>query len=128
MKWMFCVPRQIYRQNTANSKQYAIKTYQVYIEAAQSLSESELSLLLEISTTIVRFFRFFLAGAFGLFSFFLLTVGQCEMFAPADYHRFHSPVDGEVVAGPVDIDGTYYTGGYDNYHWKCSSWRLVRNA
>lgn len=29
--------------------------------------------------------------------------------APADYHRFHSPVGGEVVHGPVDVPGTYYT-------------------
>ena len=25
--------------------------------------------------------------------------------APADYHRFHCPVDGEIVAGPIDISG-----------------------
>lgn len=29
--------------------------------------------------------------------------------APADYHRFHSPIAGKVVHGPVEIPGTYYT-------------------
>ena len=29
--------------------------------------------------------------------------------APQDYHRFHSPISGEIVHGPVDIPGTYYT-------------------
>ncbi|KAL5528152.1 hypothetical protein ACEPAF_7288 [Sanghuangporus sanghuang] len=29
--------------------------------------------------------------------------------APQDYHRFHSPVSGEIVHGPVEIPGTYYT-------------------
>ncbi|OCH91046.1 hypothetical protein OBBRIDRAFT_753808 [Obba rivulosa] len=28
--------------------------------------------------------------------------------APADYHRFHSPIDG-TIGGTVDIDGEYYT-------------------
>ena len=29
--------------------------------------------------------------------------------APADYHRFHSPIAGELIHGPVEIPGTYYT-------------------
>ncbi|KAI6042059.1 phosphatidylserine decarboxylase-domain-containing protein [Pisolithus marmoratus] len=29
--------------------------------------------------------------------------------APADYHRFHSPVDGRVLTAPRDIPGEYYT-------------------
>ncbi|THH09563.1 hypothetical protein EW145_g1929 [Phellinidium pouzarii] len=29
--------------------------------------------------------------------------------APADYHRFHSPINGTLLHGPVDIPGTYYT-------------------
>ncbi|TDL21984.1 hypothetical protein BD410DRAFT_789065 [Rickenella mellea] len=29
--------------------------------------------------------------------------------APADYHRFHSPIDGTIVGEPTNIDGTYYT-------------------
>lgn len=29
---------------------------------------------------------------------------------PADYHRFHWPVDGVVSSDPRDIEGTYYTG------------------
>ncbi|KAH8110282.1 phosphatidylserine decarboxylase-domain-containing protein [Phellopilus nigrolimitatus] len=29
--------------------------------------------------------------------------------APADYHRFHSPVSGTILHGPVDVPGTYYT-------------------
>ncbi|EJD03311.1 uncharacterized protein FOMMEDRAFT_20446 [Fomitiporia mediterranea MF3/22] len=29
--------------------------------------------------------------------------------APQDYHRFHSPISGEIVHGPVEIPGTYYT-------------------
>ncbi len=31
--------------------------------------------------------------------------------APADYHRFHSPIDG-VVGEVVDIPGQYYTGTF----------------
>jgi phosphatidylserine decarboxylase len=30
--------------------------------------------------------------------------------APADYHRFHCPIDGEIVSEPHHIDGNYYTG------------------
>ncbi|KAI5117883.1 hypothetical protein M0805_002274 [Coniferiporia weirii] len=29
--------------------------------------------------------------------------------APADYHRFHSPVSGTLLHGPVEVPGTYYT-------------------
>ena len=29
--------------------------------------------------------------------------------APADYHRFHSPIDG-IAGDIVDIPGQYYTG------------------
>lgn len=29
--------------------------------------------------------------------------------APADYHRFHSPLDGTIIGEPTNIDGTYYT-------------------
>lgn len=29
--------------------------------------------------------------------------------APADYHRFHSPIDGEI-GEIVDVPGQYYTG------------------
>lgn len=29
--------------------------------------------------------------------------------APQDYHRFHSPIAGTIVHGPVHIPGTYYT-------------------
>lgn len=32
--------------------------------------------------------------------------------APADYHRFHSPIDGEV-GEVVHIPGQYYTGTWD---------------
>jgi len=29
--------------------------------------------------------------------------------APQDYHRWHSPVDGTIVATPQDIDGGLFT-------------------
>lgn len=32
--------------------------------------------------------------------------------APADYHRFHSPIDGEIEE-VVDVPGNYYTGKAD---------------
>lgn len=40
-----------------------------------------------------------------------LSGGSLAIFrlAPADYHRFHSPVDGRVLAEHRDIPGQYYT-------------------
>jgi len=29
--------------------------------------------------------------------------------APADYHRFHSPADAEILSDPLNIDGKYFT-------------------
>ena len=33
----------------------------------------------------------------------------CFRLAPADYHRFHSPIDA-TIGDTVDIPGQYYTG------------------
>ena len=35
--------------------------------------------------------------------------------APADYHRFHSPIDGEV-GEIVHVPGQYYTGGWSYWN------------
>ena len=34
---------------------------------------------------------------------------RLHSLAPADYHRFHSPVDA-IIGDTVDIPGQYYTG------------------
>ena len=46
--------------------------------------------------------------------------------APADYHRFHSPIDG-TIGETVDIPGQYYTGKCVLFDWH-PRFRLSRLA